>query len=135
MLGQLIEQSNEVTVVDMEASVEHMSRGTVRHVDTLLIVTEPYFRSLETVGRTAPLAADLGIARRLVVANKVRTPRDAEAIAQYCAERGLEIAATLPFDDAVTEADATGRPVIDHAPQSSYVHTVDALVARLSAAA
>ena len=42
MLGQLIEQANQFTIIDMEASVEHMSRGTVRHVDTVLIVLEPY---------------------------------------------------------------------------------------------
>jgi CO dehydrogenase nickel-insertion accessory protein CooC1 len=41
MLSQLIEQADQLPIVDMEASVEHMSRGTIRHADILLIVTEP----------------------------------------------------------------------------------------------
>src|ERR671933_1386 len=105
MLSQLMEQSEQLTIVDMEASVEHMSRGTVRHTDVLLVVTEPYYRSLETAGRIGALARDLGIRQVYAVANKVRGQRDEEAIRRYCAERDLEVAAVLPFDDEVLEAD------------------------------
>ncbi|MBA2454543.1 MAG: hypothetical protein H0V47_15340, partial [Chloroflexia bacterium] len=59
-LGSL--RPDDVTVLDMEASIEHLTRGTVRDVEKLLIVTEPYFRSLETLGRTVPLARELGLA-------------------------------------------------------------------------
>ncbi len=97
MLSQLLEQADQLTIVDMEASIEHMSRGTVRHTDTMLIVTEPYYRSLETTGRTANLARGLGIKQVYVVANKVRSPQDEEAIRHYCTERDLEIIAVLPF--------------------------------------
>src|SRR5437763_16097885 len=38
----------DATILDMEASLEHLARGTVRHADVLLVVTEPYYRSLET---------------------------------------------------------------------------------------
>jgi CO dehydrogenase maturation factor len=131
MLGQLIAETDALTIVDMEASVEHMGRGTVRYADVLLILAEPYYRSLETVGRTAPLARDLGIARVVIVANKVRTPRDEEAIRRYCAERDLDVLAVLPFDDAVLEADQTGMPVLDRAPDSRYVQVVGALQQRL----
>lgn len=132
MLGQLIEHGGEWTVVDMEASVEHMSRGTVRHVDALFMVAEPYYRALETVGRIAPLAADLGIPRRLVVANKLRSGDDAAAIRKYCEDRGLEIAAELPFDEQVLAADRAGRPVIDAAATSEYVRIASGLAARLT---
>lgn len=131
MLGQLMAATDDLTIVDMEASVEHMGRGTVRYADVLLILAEPYYRSLETVGRTAPLARDLGIPRVAIVANKVRTPRDEEAIRRYCAERGLDVIAALPFDEAVLEADQTGTPVLDRAPQSAYVQVVHELQQRL----
>src|SRR5437762_2621239 len=56
-MGELpTHQPDDVTVLDMEASIEHLTRGTVRNVDVLLVVTEPYYRSLETMGRTAPHA-------------------------------------------------------------------------------
>ncbi|MBW3624940.1 MAG: hypothetical protein KY468_16195 [Armatimonadetes bacterium] len=69
-----------ITILDMEASIEHLTRGTVRHVDVLLTVTEPYYRSLETVGRTVPLARELDLENVWVVANKVRSEQDRAAI-------------------------------------------------------
>ena len=131
MLGQLMEQAEQMTIVDMEASVEHMSRGTIRHTDLLLIVTEPYYRSLETTGRAAGLARELGIKQIYAVANKVRSPRDEEAIRRYCAERDLEVVAVLPFDEAVLEADQSGSPVLDRQPDAAYVTIVDQLRTRL----
>ena len=128
MLSQLMEQADQLTIVDMEASIEHMSRGTVRHTDVMLVVTEPYYRSLETTGRAAKLAQGLGIRKVYVVANKVRSPEDEEAIRRYCAERGLEIIAVLPFDDDVRQADNAGTPVLDREPPPAYVNSVQELV-------
>src|SRR5215216_6467047 len=113
MLSQLMEHAEQLTIIDMEASVEHMSRGTVRHTDMMLIVTEPYYRSLETTARTAKLAQGLGIKQVYVVANKVRSPEDEEAIRRYCKERDLPIIAVLPFDDDVRQADNAGTPILD----------------------
>ncbi len=75
MLGHLVEGEGQFTILDMEASVEHMGRGTPRYADVLLMVTEPYYRSLETTGRLAPLARDIGVKQMYVVANKVRGAR------------------------------------------------------------
>lgn len=124
-------QENDVTVLDMEASIEHLSRGTLRHVDVLLLITEPYYRSLETLGRMIPLARDLGIKEMYIVANKVRNSRDEEAIRRYCAEWGLEVIAVLPFDEEVVEADRSGTPILDADPESSYVTEVEQLLERL----
>ena len=131
MLSQLIEQADQLTIVDMEASVEHMSRGTIRQAEILLIVTEPYYRSLETTGRAAALARELEIKQIYAVANKVRSPRDEEAIRRYCAERELEVIAVLPFDEAVLEADQSGTPILDRQPDAEYVTVVDQLHTRL----
>ncbi len=131
MLGHLVEQTQQLTIIDMEASVEHMSRGTPRYADVLLIVTEPYYRSLEAMGRIAPLARELEIKQVYVVANKVRNPRDEEAVRRYCAERGLEILAVLPFDNEVLEADQAGTPVLDADPKSDYVRVVEQLLEKL----
>ena len=62
----------DVTVTDMEAGLEHLSRGTAEHADVMLIVVEPYFRSLDTGSRAADLARELGIRTIYFVANKVR---------------------------------------------------------------
>lgn len=131
MLEKLIEQTNQHTVLDMEASIEHLTRGTIRHVDQLLVVTEPYYRSLETAGRTVPLAYELGIKQVHVVANKVRNPQDEEAIRRYCDERNFEIIAVLPYDNEVLEADQAGIPLLDRKPDSSYVKEVRKLMDRV----
>jgi CO dehydrogenase maturation factor len=135
MLGQLIEHGNQYTVVDMEASVEHMSRGTYRHVDVLLVVLEPYYRSLETAGRMAPLAQGLGIGRVYGVANKVRSARDEAAVLDYCAKHTIELVARIPFDEAIVEADRAGVALIDHKPDAPAVEEIRQLARRLEEAA
>ena len=127
-MGELPDQeSGEITVLDMEASIEHLTRGTLRNVDVLLVITEPYYRSLETAGRMVPLAHDLGLQRVWIVANKVRDDRDEAAIREYCDRRQFEMIGILPFDENVTEADHQGRALIDYAPTSAAVIAVGAL--------
>ena len=127
LLGELAtgNQAEEVTITDMEASIEHMSRATVRHVEAMLIVTEPYFRSLETVGRIAPLARELGIEHVWAVANKVRSPRDEEIIRSYCADHGIEVGGVVEWDEAIQEADREGRALIDYEPAAPAVGAIE----------
>lgn len=112
---------DDVTILDTEASIEHMTRGTVRTSDAVLLVTEPYFRSLETTGRLAPLARELDIPHVWAIANKVRTASDEAAIREYCTRHGVELLAVVPFDPRVTEADNAGVAVLDHAPDAPAV--------------
>jgi CO dehydrogenase maturation factor len=112
---------DDVTILDTEASIEHMTRGTVRTSDAVLLVTEPYFRSLETTGRLAPLARELDIPHVWAIANKVRTSSDEAAIREYCDRHGIELLAVVPFDPRVTEADNAGVAVLDHAPDAPAV--------------
>ncbi len=133
LLAELADRPDTLTVVDMEASPEHLSRGTARHADVLLLVAEPYYRALEAVGRLASLAGELPISRVAVVANKVRSPDDAEAIAAYCGRHGLEQVATMPWSDDVLAADRAGRSVLDAAPDSALVQSVDELLTDIGA--
>lgn len=127
-MGELPDQgSSDVTVLDMEASIEHLTRGTVRNVDVLLVITEPYYRSLETTGRVVPLARELGLDRVWVVANKVRSDRDEAAIREYCAKRSFEVISIIPFDESITEADHQGRSLIDFLPTAPAVRVIEAL--------
>jgi CO dehydrogenase maturation factor len=100
-------------IVDMEASPEHLSRGTVRHVDAAWLVAEPYYRSLETVRRMAALVAELPVQRIGVVANKIRSPQDADAVAEFCDRHGLALAGIVPWSDEVGAADRARVPVAD----------------------
>jgi CO dehydrogenase maturation factor len=114
IVGEIVNESTDLTLIDMEASIEHMSRGTVRHIDKLLVVVEPYYRALETAGRIVPLARGLGINNIYAIANKLRGARDEEIVTTYCRNHELEPIAMIPFDESVVEADRLGRAVIDY---------------------
>jgi len=122
-----------LTVTDMEAGLEHLKRGTLEHADSLLIVVEPYFKSLEAAGRIAELARGLGVPTLYAVANKVRSERDAAAIRDYCAAHDLPIVAVVPFDDDVAEAERRGVAVLDSAPGAAAVGVIRELADRLLA--
>lgn len=132
VIGELGEhRPDDVTIIDMEASIEHLTRGTVRHVDSLILVVEPYFRALETAGRMAPLARELGIPHVAAVANKLRSPRDEAAVRSYCAAHELDVIAAIPFDEGVTEADREGRAILDLNPTAPAVLAITSLMQQL----
>lgn len=135
VLGGLMAGGPDATVVDLEAGLEHLSRGTARHVTTLLVVAEPYFKSLETAARSFALARDLDIPRVLLVANKLRTPGDEAAVVGFAERHGLPLAARVPWDEAVTEADRRGAAPIEHCPDAPGVRAIAALAADLLATA
>jgi CO dehydrogenase maturation factor len=132
VIGALLEDRDAVTVVDMEAGVEHLSRGTARHVDTLIVTLEPYFKSLETSRRSAELAREIGIARIVAVANKVRDDEDRQAIREFAARHGLPLAGEIPIDDQLRKADLAGRAPMDDIG-SPAVAAIAALAQRLDA--
>src|SRR5919205_943881 len=91
--------AEDVCILDTEASPEHLSRGTAKYADTMLLVVEPYFKSLETGRRMAALANDLGLERVELVANKIRDERELEAVYTFAGNHDLEIAAAIPWDE------------------------------------
>lgn len=121
-----------VTVTDMEAGLEHLKRGTLEHAATLLVIVEPYFKSLEAAGRVAALARNLGVPAVYAVANKVQSPRDEAAIREYCAAKDLPVVAVVPFDADVAEAERQGRAVVDLAPDAPAVAAVRELAGALA---
>lgn len=133
VLGDLGAGPDVLTIVDMEASPEHLSRGTARHVDQLLLVAEPYYRSLETARRLAVLAAELPIPRVALVANKLRSAEDGDAVSEFAARHGIELIARVPWSDAVTHADSTGTPLVSSATQGETVAAIGRLAERVLA--
>jgi CO dehydrogenase maturation factor len=120
-------EDETVTILDLEASPEHLSRGTTRHVDVLLLVVEPYFRSYETARRMAELAAELPIPLVGVVANKLRRPMDADAISEFCDRHQLALLGQVPWSDAALDGDHLGIPLLDFAPGDPAVEAVSRL--------
>src|SRR5687768_18529018 len=103
-LGEIVAraESDRHVIVDMEAGLEHLSRGTGRHVSRLVVVLEPYYRSMETARSVTALARDLGIGDVVVVANKVRDDGDRSAIANFCRAHAMQLVGEVPFDTELT---------------------------------
>ncbi len=134
LMADLESHGGYVTLLDLEASPEHLSRGTARNADVLLLVAEPYFRSLEAVRLQATLAAETAIGRVAVVANKCRSQTDYDAIEEFCGRHGIELIGRIPFDEVVLDADAAGSSLIDFAPGGEVVAAITEVAEHLVAA-
>ncbi len=80
LLGHLMLARREWVILDMEAGIEHLGRGTALGVDSMVVVVEPSRTSLETAHRIRKLAGDLRIRQVQVVGNKVRNSAEEQFI-------------------------------------------------------
>ncbi|NIA20454.1 MAG: AAA family ATPase [Anaerolineaceae bacterium] len=102
LLGHILLGPDEDVLVDMDAGLEHLGRGTTSPVDGLVVVVEPGLRSLETLERIRRLGADIGLTRCWPVANKVASDRERAFLSQHTAE--AEFAGWLPLSEKVSAA-------------------------------
>lgn len=80
LCSHLILQNKDVVVMDMEAGIEHLGRGTAESVDAFIVVVEPGERSLQTYRKVKKLGNDIGVKKVFVVGNKIRNKEDEEFI-------------------------------------------------------
>jgi CO dehydrogenase maturation factor len=116
LLSHLLLQRDEVVIMDMEAGIEHLSRGTTKAVNRLIIVVEPGRRSIETAQTILKLAKDLGVENLAAVGNKVRSEADRDFIRNNLP--GIEILGFISYNTAITEADLADKSLFDASPQT-----------------
>jgi CO dehydrogenase maturation factor len=110
----LLLRSDEFVVLDMEAGVEHLGRGTAQSVDALIIVIEPGQRSIQTARTIKRLADDLGIQRMLIVANKLHEPAEEAVLKEALPD--FEFLGSLPYSEAVQRAELAGERIEEGDP-------------------
>lgn len=128
----LSSEEEEIMVVDTEASLEHMKRGTSRHVHKMYTIVEPYYRSLEAASRFANMARQLGIQQVEAIANKVRNEEEEQAIRDFCAKIDLPLALIVPYDEQVTNADLKGLSIVDFDARSKAVKALESFAHQLN---
>ena len=106
LIQNLLVTREEVVILDMEAGVEHLGRGTAEYVDALLIVIEPGRRSLQTAHQIRNLARDLGLNHVFVVASKVRNEADLTFIRENLAD--FSLLGVISYQTSLVEADVAG---------------------------
>ncbi len=111
LLSYVIIERNEYVIVDLEAGLEHLGRGTTEYIDALIVVVEPGRRSFQTARQVRKLADDIGIKKVYIVGNKIADGQD-EALIRDNLE-GLPLLGFLSLNDRIIEADKRGMSPYD----------------------
>ena len=114
ILSSLTYRKNDVVIMDMEAGLEHLGRGTAANMDQFIVVVEPGARSVQTYGNVKRLAADLGVTRVRVVANKIRDEGDEAFIRSVVPEQDL--LGFIHYNPQIMDADRQGKSPYDFCP-------------------
>ena len=118
---------DEVVVMDMEAGIEHLGRGTAQAVDKLIVVVEPGRRSIDTANNIRKLASEIRLESVAIIGNKIRGPKDEDFLKKTLS--GFEFLGFLPYDDNLVEADLSGQSPYD--VDSTARERIKDIIARL----
>ena len=114
ILSALTYRKSDVVIMDMEAGLEHLGRGTAANMDQFIVVIEPGARSVQTYRNVKRLASDLGVKRVRVVANKVRDAQDEEFVRN--AIPAEDLLGCIHYSSEVIDADRQGKSPYDFSP-------------------
>ena len=130
LLSHLVIGRDDVVIMDMEAGLEHLGRGTASNMDQFIVVIEPGARSIQTYKRVKELAADLGVEKVRVVANKVRSEDDEAYLKERIPEEDL--LGFIHYSTEVIDADRSGSSPFDQGGRA--VEEIKAIKAKIDAA-
>ena len=114
ILSSLTYRKNDVVIMDMEAGLEHLGRGTAANMDQFIVVIEPGARSVQTYRNVKRLASDLGVKRVRVVANKLRGAEDEAFIRGAIPQEDL--LGCIHYNPEIMDADRQGKSPYDFSP-------------------
>ncbi|MFC1908293.1 AAA family ATPase [Chloroflexota bacterium] len=130
LLSHLLVQRDEVIILDMEAGIEHLARGTAKSVDKLIVVVEPGRRSIETAQTIKKLAEDIGLSSITLVGNKIRNQTEKDFIISSLP--GFEFLGFISYDPAIAEADMANRPLLN--ASSHFAEEIRGIYSKLAPA-
>lgn len=114
LVSHLILSRSEVVIMDMDAGVENLGRGTAKGVDAFIIVVEPGQRSFQTARAIRDLAKDLGVKRCYIVGSKTRDEGERQFILDSLPD--FEVLGFINYHPEVAQADRLGESVFAKAP-------------------
>ena len=131
LLYNLFVKRDEVIIVDFEAGLEHLGRGTAKGIDVMLVITEPSQKSLDLCSKIIDLSKKLGIINIFLIANKVIDDSQLEIINKRVKDWGVPLYHTIPFDSEIGKADLNGESPIDFNPDSKGLGAIKSLYLKL----
>lgn len=129
LVRYLVIEVNDVVILDMEAGIEHLGRGTASYVDAFVVVAEPGKRSAQTASTVSKLAAELGVESCFLVVNKVRSTEEASAVSNALPE--LAYLGSISESEAIRAADVAGVPCDDPLFVKELLSLKEALVKKV----
>ncbi|MDQ1284904.1 MAG: dehydrogenase maturation factor [Thermodesulfobacteriota bacterium] len=108
LINHLVLYEKDLVIMDMEAGIEHLGRGTAQGVDRLLIVVEPGQRSIETADKVRQLTQDIGLKNISAVGSKVRNVDQEKFLKDNLGE--IPLIGIIPFSEEIARADLENRP-------------------------
>ena len=129
LMAHLVLLRKEVLILDMEAGLEHLGRGTSQGVDFLVVVVEPGRRSVDTAEHIRQLAGDIGLTKVLLVGNKIRSDKDEAFLKKTLPD--FEFLGFMRYDEDIIEADMEAKCPADVAKNTEA--TVKAMADKLIA--
>ncbi len=107
-LKKLTLKAKELAIVDMEAGVEHFGRGVETSIDSVIIVVEPPFESVEVGEKIHSLAAGIGIENVWAILNKIPSEEIARRLAEELIKRDMDVIGHIHFDAEVFKSSVEG---------------------------
>jgi len=111
LVRHLLVQREEALIIDMEAGLEHLGRGSTGYVDALVIVVEPGQRAMNTARQIKKLGEDLKIKKTMIVGNKINSEEDKRLIEEQLSD--FPILGHMSFNPKVLQADREGKSPYD----------------------
>jgi CO dehydrogenase maturation factor len=111
LIRHLLVQKEEVLIIDMEAGLEHLGRGSTGYVDALIIVVEPGQRAINTARQIKKLGEDLGLKKIMIVGNKINTEEDKRIIEESLSD--FPVLGHMSFNPKILQADREGKSPFD----------------------
>jgi len=111
LMSHLVLYQKDVVVMDMEAGIEHLGRGTAGAVDAFIVVVEPGVRSIQTYNKIKSMAMDIGVQQVFVIGNKIRNDGDIVFLKEKIGEEN--IIGFLNYRDAISETDRNNQSPYD----------------------
>ncbi|MHA1148931.1 MAG: nucleotide-binding protein [Promethearchaeota archaeon] len=131
LLYNLFVKRDEVVIVDFEAGLEHLGRGTAKGIDVMLAITEPSQKSLDLCSKIIELSKKLGIINIYLIANKVIDDSQLSIINKRVDEWEVPLFHSIPYNPEIGNADLEGKSPIDYSPDSKGVQAIKSLYLKL----
>jgi len=131
LLYNLFAKRDEVVIVDFEAGLEHLGRGTAKGIDVMLVITEPSQKSLDLCSKIIDLSKKMGVVNIFLIANKVVNDSQLRVINERVNKWEVPLYHSIPFDSEIGNADLKGVSPIDLNPESKGLNAIKNLYSKL----